>query len=221
MIATRALTLGCICGAALSLSAAPQDYRKHVGQHWKMCGTVVEYTEAFKRKCDVALMIGSRATNWKFAAVVPKSARQLLPAKPETYLLQDICVSGTVVEEKKKPYIKVEKAEQLQILKPVTPFAPDAARDCDEGAELPKLRKEVRPEYTRAAMQAKVEGVVELEALVGADGTVAGGRVFRSLHPDLDAAALRAVKGWKFTSPLVHGTPAPMVVVIELTFTLK
>ena len=221
MIARRAATLVCVCGAVLSVSAAPQNYRKFVGQQKEFCGTVVEYATAFKRRCDVALMIGSRAKSWKFAAVVPRSSRQALSARPETYILQDICVSGTVVEENKKPYIKVEKPEQLRISKPSTPFAPDAARECDDGAVLPKILKEVKPEYSSAAMRAKVQGAVEVEVLVAADGTVADARVIHKLHPDLDASALQTTRAWRFGSPTVNGQPVPMVVTIELTFTLR
>jgi TonB family protein len=152
---------------------------------------------------------------------VPKSARHSLSRSPETYLLQDICVSGTVVEEKKKPYVKIEKPEQLQMWKPSQPFAPDIARECDEGAKLPKVLKEVKPEYSNAAMRAKIEGVVEVEVVIGADGSVADVRVVRELHPDLDASAVRVVKEWQFTAPTVNGTPAPMAALIELTFRLK
>ena len=209
-----------MCGAALSLSAAPQNYRKLVGQQKEICGRVVEYTTAFKRRCDIALMIGERSKKWKFAAVVPKSSRQVLSAKPESYLLEDICVSGLVVEEDKKPYIKVENPEQLRIAKTSRPFAPDAARDCDDGVQLPKVLLEVKPEYSRAAMREKVQGAVVVEIVVAADGTVTDGRVIRSLHPDLDASALRSAKAWRFSSPTVHGQPAAMVVMIELTFRL-
>lgn len=122
-----------LAGAALSVGAAPQDYRKFVGQQKEFCGTVVEYTTAFKRRCDIALMIGSRARSWKFAAVVPRSSRQALSARPETYILQDICVSGTVVEENKKPYIKVEK--------------PSSCESRSRRAPLPRMR---RASVTRA-----------------------------------------------------------------------
>ena len=204
----------------MSIGAAPQDYRKFVGQQKEFCGRVVEYTTAFKRRCDIALMIGQRSTKWKFAAVVPKSSRPALSAKPESYLFEDICVSGVVVEEGKKPYIKVENPEQLRMVKPSTLFAPDAARDCDEGTQLPKVLLEVKPEYTRAAMREKVQGAVLVEIVVAADGTVTDGRVLKALHPDLDASALRAAKAWRFSSPTVHGQPAAMVVMIELTFRL-
>jgi len=219
----RGLSAGAmvLCSVAASFGAAPQDYRKFVGQEKQFCGKVVEVTEAFKRKCDLALMIGSPSSKWKFAAVVPASARKALPLRPEAYLLLDICVQGEVVEEKKKPYIRVEKPEQIQIWKASQPFAPDAARECDEGAEMPKVLKEVRPQYSSAAMRAKVQGVVELEAVIGADGIVTAARVVRPLHPDLDASALRSVRAWQFTSPTLHGVPAPMVAIIELTFTLK
>ena len=86
---------------------------------------------------------------------------------------------------------------------------------------MPRIIKEVRPEYSRAAMRAKVQGAVELETLIAVDGTVTDVRVIRPLHADLDAAAIRSVKAWKFTTPTVHGVPTPMAVMIELTFTLR
>jgi TonB family protein len=220
VIARRAAALACLCSAALSLSAASQDYRKFVGQQKEICGKVVEVTDAFKRKCDVALMLGSRADKWKFAAVIPKSARGDVSVRPEAYLLTDLCVSGQVVEEKKKPYIKVESREQLRIAKG-QPFWPDAARSCDDGVEDPAVVTEVQPVYTRAAMQALAQGAVEVEALVGIDGAVADTRIVRRLHPDLDAQALAATRQWRFRPGTVKGVPAPMVVIIELTFTLK
>jgi protein TonB len=209
-----------LVGAALSIGAAPQDYRKFVGQQKQFCGKVVEVTEAFKRKCDLALMIGSPSSKWKFAAVVPHSARTALPLRPEAYLLLDVCVNGEVVEEKKKPYIKVERPEQIQIKKG-DPFWPGFARPCDEGIELPQVVSEVTPEYTREAMREIAQGTVEVEAVVDADGVVTDERIVRQLHPGLDAQSLYAVRRWRFRPATLKGVPVPMVVIIELTFKLK
>jgi TonB family protein len=64
----------------------------------------------------------------------------------------------------------------------------------------PKLISNVQPKYTPEAMKAKIQGSVELEAIVLTDGTVGDVRVLKSLDKDLglDQAAIAAAKQWKF-----------------------
>jgi protein TonB len=87
----------------------------------------------------------------------------------------------------------------------------------------PRLLKKVDPEYTGSAMQAKVQGTVVLEAVVLADGTVGDVRVTRSLDATfgLDQNAINAVRRWRFLPGTRLGTPLPVLVSIELTFTLR
>ena len=72
-------------------------------------------------------------------------------------------------------------------------------------------------------MRAKLQGMVTLEVVVQADGTVGNAKVVRSLDPifGLDQAAIAAVKAWKFKPGMHAGKPIPVVVTIELTFTLR
>jgi TonB family protein len=44
--------------------------------------------------------------------------------------------------------------------------------------------------------------------------------VIRSLHRDLDAEAIIAARKWKFQPGTFRGQAAPVVVTIEMTFTL-
>lgn len=89
------------------------------------------------------------------------------------------------------------------------------------GVKSPVLVKEVKPNYTRAAMDRKAEGVVELKAVVLSDGTVGDTRVTQSLDEDLDQQAIIAVKQWEFKPGTKDGKPVDVEVSIELTFTLK
>ncbi|HXH06879.1 MAG TPA: TonB family protein [Vicinamibacterales bacterium] len=91
------------------------------------------------------------------------------------------------------------------------------------GIELPRLIYEKKPSYTAEAMRAKVQGVVELEAVVLPDGTVGEIRVTRSLDRafGLDQEAIKAVKQWRFEPGTRFGKPVPVLVTIELTFTLR
>jgi TonB family protein len=86
---------------------------------------------------------------------------------------------------------------------------------------MPVLLKEVKPEYTKPAMDRKVEGAVWLEVVVKADGTVDDNvRVTRSLDPDLDQQAVKAAKQWTFKPGTKDGAPVPVSVSLELTFSL-
>ena len=90
-----------------------------------------------------------------------------------------------------------------------------------EGIRSPQLIKEVKPTYTEGAMRRKVQGVVELTAVILKDGTVGDTTVKRSLDEDLDQEAIKAAKQWKFKPGTKDGEPVNVQVFIELSFTLR
>lgn len=63
---------------------------------------------------------------------------------------------------------------------------------------VPILIFEKKPTYTNDAVRARIEGTVELEAVVMADGSVARPRVVKSLDRGLDQRAIDAVLQWRF-----------------------
>jgi TonB family protein len=91
------------------------------------------------------------------------------------------------------------------------------------GITPPRVVREVKPQYTAEAMRAKVQGVVWLECVVLEDGTVGDVRVSRPLDPvfGLDQEAIKAARQWRFMPGTRQGTPVPVFVTIELTFTLR
>lgn len=91
------------------------------------------------------------------------------------------------------------------------------------GVELPRVIQEVRPQYTADAMRAKVQGTVWVECVVMPDGTVGEANVTKSLDSvfGLDQEALKAAKRWRFVPGRRLGQPVPVLVTIELTFTLR
>ena len=72
----------------------------------------------------------------------------------------------------------------------------------------PRKVRDVAPDYPPVARSARVEGVVILEAVIGADGRVTDVRVLRSIAL-LNAAAIEAVRQWQFTPTRLNGEPAP------------
>jgi TonB family protein len=83
----------------------------------------------------------------------------------------------------------------------------------------PRKVKHVNPIYPAAAREKKITGVVVLEARVGGDGRVVDASVLRSI-PELDQAALDAVKQWEFTPTLVNGVPTPVTMTTTIQFSL-
>jgi TonB family protein len=91
------------------------------------------------------------------------------------------------------------------------------------GVTTPELLQEVKPAYTAEAMRAKVQGSVYLECVVRQDGSTGDCRVVRSLDPTfgLDQEAIRAARQWRFRPGTRLGQPVPVLVTIELMFTLR
>ena len=80
--------------------------------------------------------------------------------------------------------------------------------------------KDVKPAYPPIAQSARVQGVVIIEAVLGADGKVVASRVLRSI-PLLDEAALAAVAQWEFTPPLADGVPTAVMMTVTVNFALQ
>ncbi len=82
-----------------------------------------------------------------------------------------------------------------------------------------KLIQQAKPVYPPLARQARVSGVVKLNAIIGKDGTVQNLTV-ASGHPILVPAAMDAVKQWVYQPTLINGEPVMVVTQIDVNFML-
>ena len=103
---------------------------------------------------------------------------------------------------------------------PPPPPPPSAPVRVGGNIKPPTKTKDVRPVYPPIAQSARVQGVVIIEATIGADGKVKDAKVLRSI-PLLDQAALDAVKQWQFTPTLLNGVPVPVIMTVTVNFTLQ
>ena len=87
------------------------------------------------------------------------------------------------------------------------------------GVVSPRLVHEVKPGYPPAAMRAGINGLVKMECVVLADGTVGDVQVTQSLAPELDAEAIKSLKMWRFSPGTKDGAPVAVRVEIEMSFT--
>jgi protein TonB len=89
-----------------------------------------------------------------------------------------------------------------------------------QGVSQGLLMKKVTPEYPALAKQARIQGVVVLQALIGKDGTITNLHVV-SGHPMLTNAALQAVKEWKYKPYYLNGEPVEVETTINVNFSLS
>ena len=82
----------------------------------------------------------------------------------------------------------------------------------------PTKIRDVKPVYPAIAQQARVGGVVTIEATIGSDGKVTDAKVVRSI-PMLDQAALDAVRQWEYSPTLLNGVPVPILTTVNINFT--
>jgi TonB family protein len=100
---------------------------------------------------------------------------------------------------------------------PVPPVAPLRV-----GGNIPPPTKikDVKPVYPPEAQQERVQGVVAIEATIDPAGHVSSAIVRRSV-PQLDAAAVAAVRQWEFTPTVVNGRAIPVVMTVTVSFNMS
>jgi protein TonB len=110
------------------------------------------------------------------------------------------------------------------------------------GAEGPKIVHKVNPVYPPEAKAEKVEGLFVIDIVIGRDGAVQGAQVVASApsaarlkdltakkgtpeaiegDPRLAAAALDAVKGWRYEPVLKDGQPVELKATVTVNFKLS
>ena len=96
-------------------------------------------------------------------------------------------------------------------------FAQGELKKVSRAEALAAVQSKVQPEYPPMAKQLKVQGEVELEAVVAEDGTVEKVNIV-SGNPVLTRPASDAIKKWKFTPFTADGKPTKALVPVGMTF---
>jgi TonB family protein len=104
----------------------------------------------------------------------------------------------------------------------------EAARSRDDveprrpGKDLtpPTRIKDAAPVYPADAVASRTQGIVVIEATIGANGRVSDTKILRSV-PLLDEAALDAVRQWIYEPTIVNGQAVPVIVTVTVNFTLQ
>lgn len=103
--------------------------------------------------------------------------------------------------------------------KDVKPVTPQRIR-VGGNVQQAKLVRQPKPVYPPLAKQARIQGVVRLNAIISKDGTIQNLTVL-SGHPLLVPSAMEAVKQWIYAPTLLNGEPVEVVTQIDVNFTLS
>jgi TonB family protein len=88
--------------------------------------------------------------------------------------------------------------------------------------KAPKKLTHVSPEYPPAMLDAGLEGVVPMEALIARDGSVVSVRVLSAdVHPEFARAAEVAVRQWQFSPTLLNGEAVDVRMAVSIRFSLQ
>lgn len=85
----------------------------------------------------------------------------------------------------------------------------------------PRLLTQTAPDYPASARRRGAHGIAWVRVQVTASGNVADASLHRSCgHPDLDAAAVRTAKRWRFAPATVAGHAVSAAAVVKVVFTV-
>lgn len=99
------------------------------------------------------------------------------------------------------------------------PVPPSAPVRVGSGVQSAKLSFGPKPAYPRLAIAARTQGTVIIQALIGRDGVIGNLRVL-SGPSILVAAAIEAVRQWRYQPTLLNGEPVEVITEIDVNFTL-
>ena len=81
--------------------------------------------------------------------------------------------------------------------------------------------KDVKPTYPQPLIDADIGGTVVLQARIDTEGRVSSVDVASPAHPDLDAAAIEAVRQWEFDSTILNCTKVEVRMRVTVNFVAR
>ena len=186
----------------------------------------VKYVEAGIAAADRAIGVKDDYVD----ALVYKNLLLRLKADLETDTARrDALIAEAEALRARAMELNKRRSESYAAASPPPPPSPSAGTELVDGQQAvrvggsikpPAKLRDVRPVYPQEALDARVSGLVILEAVIDGSGFVRSAKVLRSI-PLLDAAALDAVRQWQFTPTLLNGVPIPVVMTVTVNFTVQ
>ena len=83
-----------------------------------------------------------------------------------------------------------------------------------------KVTKRVAPEYPALAREARIQGTVRFDVVIGADGAISS-MTLVSGHPLLVLPAQAALRNWIYQPTLLNGKPVEVQTTVDVNFLLS
>jgi len=235
-LSSRSLVTSTLVLAAATLAAAAL----HAGQarSSQLLGTIYDGSGAVLPGVEVTL---STAPDAKSTATTDAAGRFQLPASAGTKYVLEASVPGFNAFRQEFELTAAsdwDRAITLQVGKLTETISVRAKREPatqqTPGVPVPKPIRvggnikaptklvNVNPTYPDSMRVAGRGGLVPLDAVIGTDGSVVFARVLSAnVHPDFAAAAVDAVRQWKFSPTLLNGKPVEVVIGVTINFSLE
>ena len=154
-------------------------------------------------------------------ALSPETLRQLAQVVKD--FDEHLAVSARPVNDEVAVAITLPPAPQAASIAvataPPSPASPPRIR-IGGNVQAVKLISQPKPAYPPLARMAHIQGVVELRAIIGKDGSVQDLTVI-SGPPLLVPAAVTAVQQWVYQPTLLNGDPVEVDTQVDVNFTLR
>ena len=111
----------------------------------------------------------------------------------------------------------------IPIAQPPDPTPAERGPWLRPGGEVkaPVVINRVEPKYPEEYRLARISGIVIVEAAISETGTVGDVRLLKSVAPEMDMAAIHAVRQWTFQPATQDGKPVPVLFNLTINFLLK
>ncbi len=227
-----ALLLGAAAAAAAVRTAAPPAAAPLTGAVYDPTGAVLPQVQLKLQDENAAVREAETDAAGRFDFGVVAPGRYELTASLAGFhtLRQEIALENASDWERAIT-LQVGTVRETVVLRAPRATPGADARALEEGRSRvrvggnirpPRKLLHVNPTYPESMREAGLEGVVPIEALIGIDGTVGSARVLSAqVHPDLAAAALAAVRQWRFSPTLLNGAAVEVVMTVSVEFALS
>ena len=150
---------------------------------------LLEFATARPGLVGAAAFIGRRHLEHRIALIAQEVSMRPSTLAARLALAAAFVAVATIATTSNVPISAMLQAQTEKIYKPGI-----------DGVTMPLLVKEVKPEYTAAALQARIQGTIWLTTVVFASGDVGDVTIAKSLDTEygLDQQAIDASREWKF-----------------------
>ncbi len=168
---------------------------------------------------DIQILEAPKLAPQPVRAIEPR-VQQEKPRGREVFGISPKAVSSEQGEEVKAGNT-VAKAPDQEILKPGDPDALPVPSEEYLVTSMPELKSEVRVPYPPGARKRGIQGAVVMNLLIDDSGRVREVSLIEGPHPELNAAAMEAAKGFRFSAAMIQKKPVAVRIRYVYRFVLE